>query len=55
MTAFILRRLLLEKSSFTLAVAMLLVFSDMALETREMDTPSLADRGRGRGEKRSYT
>ena len=44
MTAFILSRLLLENSSFTLAVAMLLVFSDIVLETKEMDTPSLAER-----------
>ena len=46
----------MEKSSLTLAVAMmLLVFSDMAFETREMETPSLAGRGkeerRGRGGK----
>ena len=46
MTAFILSRLLLEKSSFTLAVAMLLVFSDIALDTIDIDTPSLAVGGR---------
>ena len=41
-TAFILSRLLVENSSLTLAVAMLLVFSDMVLEAIEMDTPSPA-------------
>lgn len=42
MTAFILNRLLLENSSFTLAVVILLVFSDIVLEASEMETPSLA-------------
>lgn len=59
MTAFILNRLLLENSSFTLAVVILLVFSDIVLEASEMETPSLAGerwgekmRGEGEGEGR---
>ena len=48
MMAFILSRLLLEKSSLTLAVVMLLVFSDMVLDATEMDTPSPEVRHRGK-------
>ena len=43
MTAFILSRLLFENSSFTLAVVMLLVFSDIVFDASEMDTTSLAE------------
>ena len=32
----------MENSSFTLAVAMLLVFSDIVFDASEMETPSLA-------------
>ena len=43
MTAFILSRLLFENSSFTLAIVMLLVFSDIVFDASEMDTTSLAE------------
>ena len=58
-TAFILSRLLFEKSSLTLAVAMLLVLSDIVLDAIDMETPSLpvvgggeergGEEGRGKG------
>ena len=43
MMAFIRSRLLLENSSFTLAVVMLLVFSDIVFDATEMESPSPAE------------